>query len=98
MSWPSSTTILTIKKDSSKEHPLALGILLLRLMDPADKTSSGIWTKHAITPDHEREKYEAMVVPMGALRVGGDHGRSCLARACLGLMTRRRGWGWVGNC
>jgi ribosomal protein S18 acetylase RimI-like enzyme len=56
------------QKNSSKQHPLALGILLLRLMDPQDKTSSGIWTKHAITPDHDREKYEAMVVPMGATR------------------------------
>lgn len=56
------------QNDSSEEQPLALGILLLRLMDPSDKTSSGIWTKHAITPDHDREKYEAMVVPMGAIR------------------------------
>ena len=53
---------------SSEEQPLALGILLLRLMPPSDKTSSGIWTKHAVTPDHNKEKYEAMVVPMGALR------------------------------
>jgi ribosomal protein S18 acetylase RimI-like enzyme len=56
-------------KDSSEERqPLALGILLLRLMDPSDKQSSGVWTKYPITPDHDREKYEAMVVPMGGLR------------------------------
>jgi ribosomal protein S18 acetylase RimI-like enzyme len=55
------------QKDSSEERPRALGVLLLRLMDPKDK-SSGIWTKHAITPDHDREKYEAMVVPMGEMR------------------------------
>jgi len=48
--------------------PLALGILLLRLMAPEDKQSSGIWSKHAITPDHNREKYEAMVTPMAGLR------------------------------
>jgi ribosomal protein S18 acetylase RimI-like enzyme len=54
-------------KDSS-EQPLALGILLLRLMDPSDKQSSGIWTKYTITPDHDRERYEAMVAPMGGMR------------------------------
>jgi ribosomal protein S18 acetylase RimI-like enzyme len=53
---------------SSEDHPRALGILLLRLMDPEDRTSSGIWTKHVITPDHDREKYESMIVPMGAMR------------------------------
>ena len=55
------------KSSSEERHPRALGVLLLRLMDPKDK-SSGIWTKHAITPDHDREKYEAMVVPMGEMR------------------------------
>jgi ribosomal protein S18 acetylase RimI-like enzyme len=55
-------------KESSEKQPRALGILLLRLMEPSDKQSSGIWTKYPITPDHDREKYEAMVEPMGGMR------------------------------
>jgi ribosomal protein S18 acetylase RimI-like enzyme len=56
------------KESGSEKQPRALGILLLRLMDPNDKQSSGIWTRHAITPDHDKDKYEAMVEPMGGMR------------------------------
>jgi ribosomal protein S18 acetylase RimI-like enzyme len=56
------------QNDSSEERPRALGILLLRLMDPEDKQSSGVWTKHPITPDHDAAKFESMAAPMGAMR------------------------------
>jgi ribosomal protein S18 acetylase RimI-like enzyme len=79
--------------DSREEHPLALGILLLRLMDPSEKEGSGIWTKHAITPDHDREMYEAMVVPMGALRAEIMGGREHFLLELFGVDDEAKGMG-----